>query len=182
MAKKERTGQKHRGQHIFQARKRLSIKHTDLLVYLCDPITHDLLIPFYFLVSLSRLPRVLRPQLIISPHRNILRSEITVEILQHDFDDVTAHEVNDHKTRHDDFEFRAEGHELQLLVDLRDKLRRTRESYARYENETPIHAAVLADTLSEWATLIIDSEGRDLLDELKQVDGAVEEGGLEFAF
>lgn len=103
-------------------------------------------------------------------------------MLQHDFNDVATYEVNNHKTRHDELEFRAKGHELQLLVDLRDELRRAGESYARNEDDTPIHAAVLADTLSKGATLIIDSEGRDLLDELEQVDSAVEKGGFEFAF
>lgn len=120
--------------------------------------------------------------MIVPPHCNILRSEITVQILQHDFDDVTTHEVNDHKTGHDELELRAEGHEFQPLVDLRDELRRARESYTRHEDKAPIHAAVLADTFSEGATLIVDSEGRDLLDELEQINGAVEQGGFEFAF
>lgn len=103
-------------------------------------------------------------------------------MLQHDFDDVATHKVNDHKTGHDELEFRTEGYEFQLLVDLGDELRRARESYARYEDETPIHAAIFADTFSEGATLIVDSEGRDLLDKLEQVDGTVEEGGFKFAF
>ncbi len=30
--------------------------------------------------------------------------------------------------------------------------------------------------------MVVDGEGGDLLDELQEVDGAVEEGGLEFAF
>ena len=30
--------------------------------------------------------------------------------------------------------------------------------------------------------MVVDGEGGDLLDKLQQVDGAVEEGGLEFAF
>ena len=30
--------------------------------------------------------------------------------------------------------------------------------------------------------MVVDGEGGDLLDELEQVDGGVEEGGLEFAF
>ena len=30
--------------------------------------------------------------------------------------------------------------------------------------------------------MIVDSEGRDLLDELEQIDSAVEEGWFEFAF
>lgn len=30
--------------------------------------------------------------------------------------------------------------------------------------------------------MIVDGKGRDLLDELEKVNGAVEEGGLEFAF
>jgi len=29
--------------------------------------------------------------------------------------------------------------------------------------------------------LVVNGEGRDLLDELQEIDGAVEEGGLEFA-
>ena len=102
-------------------------------------------------------------------------------MLQHDFDDVATHEVNDHKTRHDELELRAERHEPKLLVNLRDELRRARESYARYQDETPIHATVFADAFSEGATLVVDGKGRDLLDELEKVDGAIEEGGLKFA-
>ncbi len=30
--------------------------------------------------------------------------------------------------------------------------------------------------------MVVDGEGGDLLDQLEEVDGAVEEGGLEFAF
>lgn len=30
--------------------------------------------------------------------------------------------------------------------------------------------------------MVVDGEGGDLLDELEEVDGGVEEGGLEFAF
>ena len=103
-------------------------------------------------------------------------------MLQYDFDDVATHKVNDHETCNDQLELRAEGHQLQLFVDLRDEFRRARESYTRYEDKTPIHATVLADTFSEWTTLIVDSEGGDLLDELKQVDCAVEEGRFKFAF
>ena len=103
-------------------------------------------------------------------------------MLQYDFNDVAAHIVNDHKTCNDQLELCAEGDELQLFVNLRDELRRARESYTRYEDETPIHATVLTDTFSEGTTLIVDSEGGDLLDELKQVDCAVEEGRFEFAF
>ena len=103
-------------------------------------------------------------------------------MLQDDFNDVAAHIVNDHKTRNDQLELRAERDELQLFVNLRDEFRRARESYTRYEDEAPIHAAVLTDTFSEGTTLIVDSEGGDLLDELEQVDCAVEERRLKFAF
>ena len=103
-------------------------------------------------------------------------------MLQYDFNNVASHEVNDHKTCNDQLELCAEGHQLQLFVDLRDEFRRARESYTRYEDKTPIHATVLTDTFSEWTTLIVDGEGGDLLDELKQVDCAVEEGRFKFAF
>lgn len=120
--------------------------------------------------------------MIVSPHRNVFRPEVTVQILQHDFDNIATHKINDHKTCHDKFEFGAEGDEFQLLVDLRDELRRARECYARYKDKTPIHAAIFADTFSEGAALIIYSECGNLLNELEQVHSAIEEGGFEFAF
>lgn len=107
---------------ILSKYTRKYLHYPNLLIYLCNPITHNLLIFLYFLESLLRFPRFPRPQLILPPHRNIFWSEVTIQILQHDFDDITTHEVDDHETSHHELEFRAEGHELQLFVDLRDEL------------------------------------------------------------
>lgn len=128
-----------------------------------------------------RFPGVLRLDLIRSPDRNILGSEIAVQMLQDLLDGVTANVVRHHHRRHGDLELGREGHELQFLVQLRDKLRGAGECHARHGQEAPIHTPVLADALAEGAALVVDCEGGDLLDELEEVHRRVEEGRFEFA-
>ena len=52
----------------------------------------------------------------------------------------------------------------------------------RRRRRDPSTCLVLANGLAEGTALVVDRESGDLLDELEEVDGAVEEGRLEFAF
>lgn len=103
-------------------------------------------------------------------------------MLEYCFHQITPDEIDNHDGGHDDFELGGEGNHFQLLVDFRDEFRGAGECDARDEQEAPVHAAVFADALAEGPALVVDGEGGYLLDELEEVDGAVEEGGLEFAF
>jgi len=103
-------------------------------------------------------------------------------MLQHLLDNPAACVVQDHEDGQGKLKFRAEGNQTQFLVDFGDKLRGAGEGDTGGGDKTPVHGFVLADGLAEGPALVVDGEGRDLLDELQEVDGAVEEGGLEFAF
>lgn len=76
---------------------------------------------------------------------------------------------------------RGEGDEAHLLVDLGDELGGAGEGDGGDADDAPVHAAVLGERFAEWAALVVDREGGDLLDQLEEVDSAVEEGGGEFA-
>ena len=70
--------------------------------------------------------------------------------------------------------------DLQPAVELGHKVRRARERDGARADETPVEGRVLADTLAEGPALEVDSEGRHLLRQAEQVDGCVEQVGLEF--
>lgn len=47
--------------YLFQIHKKKYLHYPNLLIYLCNPITHNRLVFLYLLKSLLRLPRILRP-------------------------------------------------------------------------------------------------------------------------
>jgi hypothetical protein len=71
--------------------------------------------------------------------------------------------------------------ELQPPVCLREEINRPVVRNGDDSQETPVERGVLGDALPEGSTLEVDGEGRDLLGETKEVDGGVEEGGLELS-
>lgn len=103
-------------------------------------------------------------------------------MLQDRFNHIAAHEIGNHDGGHDDFKFSAERDHSELFVDFGDEFGRAGKRYAGNEQQAPVHAAVLADAFAEGSALVVDREGGDLLDELQEVDSAVEEGGFELAF
>ena len=133
------------------------------------------------LQRLLRLAVVLTLQLIRATDRDVLGTEVTEEVLQNVLDDIASSVVKDHQHSQGDFELIGEGNQAQLLVDLRDELGGTGESASRSSNQTPVHGLVLTDRLTERTTLVVDGKCGDLLDQLEEVDCAVQERGLEFA-
>ena len=133
-------------------------------------------------MELSGLPLLLGPELIRPPDGDVLGSEVAKGPLEALFDNVAPDVVQHHHRRHGQLEGVGELDQLELLVDLRDELGGAGEGDAGDEHQAPVHAAVLADPLAERAALVVDREGGDLLDELQEVDGAVQERRLEFAF
>lgn len=103
-------------------------------------------------------------------------------MLQHLLNNPAACVVENHEDGQGELEFVAEGNQAQFLVDFGDELRGAGEGDAGCGDETPVHGLVFADGLAEGTALVVDGEGRDLLDELQEVDGAIEEGWFEFAF
>lgn len=128
------------------------------------------------------LPLHLPRKLIRPPDRNILGSEVTEQPLQHVLDEPASSVVSDHKQGEGDLELGRERNEAQLLVQLGNEFCGAGKSHSGGRDETPVHGLILADGFAEGAALVVDGEGGDLLDQLEKVDGAVEEGGLEFAF
>ena len=131
---------------------------------------------------LLRLPLLLLLQLIRPSQRNILWPEITKHLLQHLLNDEACPIIQKHHSRDHRLELGSKRDKLHLLIDLRYKLGGARERDGRDEHETPVHALVLADGLTEGTALVVDGEGGDLLNELEKVNCAVQEGGFEFAF
>lgn len=101
-------------------------------------------------------------------------------MLEHLLDNPAATVVEDHDGGHGDLELGGEGDKLQLLVDLGNEFGCARERNSSDHDDTVIHALVLLDGLTERTSLVVDGEGRNLLDELQEVDSRVEERGLEF--
>lgn len=132
------------------------------------------------LTLLLHLALLLALELIRPPNGNVLWLVVRERPFEAVLDEPAASIVDDHDRSDHDFEFAGEGNELELLVDLGDELGGAGEGDTRDEDETPVHAAVLADGLAERTALVVDGKGGNLLDELKEVDGRVKEGWLKF--
>lgn len=134
------------------------------------------------LLELGLLPFPLLFQLIRSPFSNVFRPVITENCFEDLLHHPTTQEVNDHDHCERTFELSSKWHQFQLLVDLRHEFCGTTECYSSHEYNAPVHAFVLSNALPEWPPLVVNSEGRDLLNELQEVDSAVEKRGLKFTF
>lgn len=110
---------------------------------------------------------------------NVARAEVGEEVLEELLDDEAGDVVDDHDGRHLVLELVGEGDELHLGVDVRDELHGAGKGEARDADDAVEHALVLREGFAEGAALVVDGEGGDLLDELEEVDGGVEEGGGE---
>lgn len=146
----------------------------------------NLNLPLLLLLSLSlnlllQLAVRLTLELIRTTNSDILRAEVTEQMLKDILNNPAATVVKDHEDGESHLELVGERHEAQLLVKLGDELGGAGERYTGGGDETPVHGFVLTDGLAEWATLVVDREGGDLLDQLEEVDGAVQEGRLKLA-
>lgn len=121
-------------------------------------------------------------QLVSAADGDVAGLVVREELLEGDLDEVARREVDDHDERHRGLELVREGDQLHLLVELGDELGRAAEGDGGHTHDTVEHALVLREGLTEGAALVVDSEGADLLDELKEIDGAVEERGCELGF
>ena len=83
-------------------------------------------------------------------------------------------EIQNHDACDHELEVARKRYEFELVVEFRNEFRGAGECDARYEDETPVHALVLADRFAERTALVVDCEGGDLLDKLEKVDGRVE--------
>lgn len=135
-------------------------------------------------LSLSRLPGFafsFTLQLVGTANSDILRAEVAEQVLQDVLNQPATAVVEDHQHSECDLELGGERNQAQLLVDLRHELSGAGECNSGGTDQTPVHRPVLANRLAEGTALVIDGEGRDLLDQLEQVDGAVQKGWLELA-
>ena len=105
-------------------------------------------------------------QLIRSPDCNILWLVVREEELQTLLNDVTSDKIESHDAGNHDLEFGGEGDKLELLVEFGNELGGTGEGNTGDGNESPVHALVLADGLTEGSALVVNGKGRDLLNEL----------------
>lgn len=130
---------------------------------------------------LMQLACLLALKLVGTTDGNVLGTEVTEEVLEDVFNQPAATVVKDHQHSQGHLELVGEGHETQLLVQLGDELGGAGECDRRGANKTPVHRLVLANRLTEGTALVVDREGGDLLDQLEEVDGTVQEGGLKLA-
>lgn len=147
---------------------------TLVLGHLLEPLllVLELLEPLFLL-----LPDALALQLVGAADGDVARLVVGEQLLEGDLDEPARGVVDDHDGRHGDLELVREGDELHLLVELGDELGRAAEGDGRHTHNAVEHALVLGKCLTEGAALVVDGEGADLLDELKEVHGAVEERG-----
>lgn len=131
-------------------------------------------------LSFLRLSCYFPRNLIRPPQSNGFWSKITIERFQSLLNRPTSNKVQDHHGGQIDFEVRVKGYELQLFVDLWHELCRAAEGNTADQHDAVKHASVLSNAFAEWAALVVDGKGRDLLDELQQVDCRVEQGWFEF--
>lgn len=119
-------------------------------------------------------------QLIRPTNSNVLGAEVAEQVLQNSLNQPATGVVEDHQHGQRDLELGAERHQTQLLVHLRHELGSAGEGHAGCGDKTPVHGLVLADGLTEGTALVVDRKGGNLLDQLEQVDGAVQKRWLEF--
>ena len=131
------------------------------------------------LLLLLHLPLLLALQLIRPSQRNIFRLVIRERVLEALLNDIAACIIEDHGRSEHPLKLARERHKLELFVDFGDEFGGAGEGDAGDKDETPVHAPVFADGFAEGATLVVDCEGGDLLDELQEVDGGIEERRLE---
>lgn len=143
-------------------------------------------LPLLLLLSLSlnlllQLAIRLTLKLIRTTNSNILRTEVTEEVLKHVLNEPATTVIEDHEHGESHLKLVRERNETELLVEFGDELCRAGECYTGSGNQTPVHGLVLANGFTERTALIVDREGGNLLDQLEEVDGAVQEGRLELA-
>lgn len=120
-------------------------------------------------------------ELVRTAFSNVLGSEITEERLENVLDYPTTTVVECHQNGQSDLELVAERDKAKLFVQLWNELSCARECNTGRGNQSPVHGPVFANRLSEWTALVVDGKCRNLLDELEEVNGAVEERWLELA-
>lgn len=160
----------------------LSTSLLDLSLELLDLDETRLLILDSLGFRFNGFARLLALVLVLSANGNVPRLEIAEELLQDDLDRVAPDKIEHHDDCQGGAEFVGKVHEHHFLVELRNELGRTGECNGSDTNDTPEHALVLRDGLTERTALVVDGESRDLLNELQKVDGSVEKRGAELCF
>ncbi|GKT85998.1 hypothetical protein Ct61P_03848 [Colletotrichum tofieldiae] len=151
----------------------------DLALELGHLLQALLLLLLILLLLLRLLADPLALQLLGSAGGNVARAVVGEEVLEHNLNHPAGGIVDDHDARHRRLELVAEGDQLHLLVDLGNELHRAGEGQSRDTDNAVKHALVLTKTLAERTSLVVDGESADLLDELEQVNSAVEQAGGE---
>lgn len=123
--------------------------------------------------------RILLLVLFWSSKRDILGLVVPEQFLKPLLDDPASAEVEKHDRRDHPLEVAGEWNKLELSVELGNELSRAGEGDTGDGDESPVHALVLANRLAERSTLVVDGKSRDLLNELQEVDGRVEQRGLK---
>jgi hypothetical protein len=141
-----------------------------------------LLLFLHLLLLHLRLADLLTLQLFGATLCDISSAQIAEQKLEHHLNKVARDVVNDHHRRHGRLEVVCEGNEFHLLVELGDELSGAGEGDGGDAEDAVEHALVLRERLAEGAALVVYGEGGDLLDELEEVDCAVEERGGELGF
>lgn len=134
-----------------------------------------------FELKLFILPLLFPLELIWPPDGNVLGPKVGKGLLQHLFDDPAAAVIGNHDAGQSDLEVVGKGDELQLLVDFGNKLGGARKGDTGDQDNAPVHATVFLDRLTEGSALVVDGKRRDLLNQLEQVDGRVEQRRLKVA-
>lgn len=110
---------------------------------------------------------------------DITRAVVAEELLETNLNDPASGVINDHDGGHVGLELIREGDELHALVDVGEELESTGKGQTRDTKNTVEHSLVLGKRLTEGTTLVVDGEGRNLLDELEEVDSRVKQRGGE---
>ena len=144
--------------------------HPDPLLFLL--LLALLLLELQRLLSLADL---LAFKLILAAHSNVAGLEVAEQVLEDNLNEPARHVVQDHDDGHRPLELIREGNELHLLIELGHHLGGASKGNGGDTDDAVEHALVLRYRLAERTALIVDSEGGDLLDELKEIDGGVEQ-------
>jgi len=147
-----------------------------------DPLPLLALLLLFLLSRLLLLANTLTLQLIRPALSNVARAQVAKQLLEYPLNDVARDKIDDHDRGHDGLKVFIERHQLHGFVQLGQHLSRAGERDGRDSHNAVEHALVLRKGLAEGPALVVDGEGGNLLDELEEVDCAVEEGGLKLGF
>lgn len=156
------------------------------LLHLALKLSHLLQARLLFLggllVRLNLLAGVFALELLGAALCNVAGAEVAKQGLENDLDEPADDKVQGHDNGHLELELLRERHELNLGVDVRHDFHGAGKGETRDTDDAVEHGLVLGEGFTEGAALVVDGKSRNLLNQLEQIDGRVEQRRLEIGF